>query len=246
MLDHRRALRVLVCALALGGCGVAAQGEVPRTEPAPSIAKTSPTEPAPSSTATATPFPTIRADDIKLTPVSSFEPVATARPDAPFNQIVTVYRTSEITPSTNKASVIIVGVVQEVGSARWTTEDGQRPAAPHAPDRLHTIFRPVRVHVQTVLKGAYPEETISLYGLGGAVGPDSVTWLGDDLHTFSAGDTVMVFLGQYPTTPSLDGQVLWELADKFTLREGQAINSFQSLPFQELVRAVSELAGAQK
>ncbi len=269
---HRKTWVLLVCLLALNGCGISDQeNQTQNTGSTSTIVGSSPTIPMQNSGATdsntqtltpsilpdaasiatifpslpsvnaetATPFPTIRADDIKLTPVSSVVPVPTSNADEPFNQIVSVYRTSEITPSTNKASVIILGSVTEVGRARWTTPDAQRPADPRSTDNPSTIFRPIRVHVQTVVKGTYSDEEISLYGLGGMVGHDSMTWLGDDLHTFNVGDRVLIFLNQYPTTPEINGSMLWELIDKFTILDDRAVNTYKNLPLEEVVRTVT-------
>ncbi len=252
-INHRQTVIVLVCTFALSGCGVSDQGSessgstsqtaTPSLQPSRLLIPM--LSPSPHGVTTATPFPTIRVDDIKLTPVGSVVPLPTSNADAPFNQIVSVYRTSEITPSTTKAAVILLGRVQEIGSARWTTVDGQRPADPRSADSPYTIFRPVRVQVDTVLKGTYADQAIQLYAIGGVVEADSVLWPGDDLYTFNAGELILIFVNQYPTTPILNGSLLWELVDKFTILDNQAVNTYNHRPLHDVVRTITTLVGEQ-
>jgi hypothetical protein len=136
---------------------------------------------------------------------------------------------------------IVRGIVKHVPPARWSTPNGQRPANPHAPDRIGIIYRPVILQVEEYLKGDMQQRTEVLLARGGTVGQDSVDYCGDPLYTFQEGEHVVLFLdlpeeGLGPIPPETPGgPPLLTIREHYTLTaDGQARNIDRQVPFQQL------------
>lgn len=141
------------------------------------------------------------------------------------------------------SSIVIVGSVKEVLSARWTTVDGQRPENPHIDD-INTIYTPILIQVETVVKGLEIQPQLLLYAWGGTVDKDVVTWVLDDMYTFKQGDHVVVFLN--PREQLLDGTSLWTINEHYTVRrDGKADNGYHILPLQDLIDKVKSSVQVQ-
>lgn len=175
-------------------------------------------------------------------------PRPTFGPNDPWGGIIYGYRQPEPKKEAKKAQLIIVGTVQDVGVARWTTSDGKRPANPFAKSNQDTIFRPVTVAVESVIKGSSKQGDIIVEAYGGTVGQDSVEWASDDLFKFNVGDHVVLYLDQYDLLR--DHQVktklsLWPIIDHYTLiGDSTAVNSYRKLQLstlqEEIAAAVAE------
>ncbi|HEY0736851.1 MAG TPA: hypothetical protein VGD69_18170 [Herpetosiphonaceae bacterium] len=154
----------------------------------------------------------------------------------PIRSTINITRFPHIPSAANESSVIVIGTVNSVLPARWTTADRRRPANPHTAG--HTIFRPVIVDVEEYLKGENTRRTLQLDAWGGRIDDDVFEQLPDKLYEFQAGEQVVVFLkeleqGSLPFT--VDGSSLWSVEEHYTITsDGQAQNYYQTLPLDEL------------
>lgn len=169
-------------------------------------------------------------------------PGPTLGPDEPWGGSLNLYRISDVQASIQRAEVIFIGTVLEVGPARWTTVDGKRPANPHSPENKDTIFRPVRVIAETHLKGIHKQTEFVLMAYGGVVGKDALEWAGDDLQSFTPNERVLVFLSNPPQLSQYVASTklaLWKLDDKFTLTsDGMAFNTYKKMPLDQLLAEI--------
>lgn len=121
-------------------------------------------------------------------------PRPTLGPNDPWGGTLFLYGHPNTLYSTKHANLIVTGAVIQVDPARWTTPDGKRPANPHAPNNKDTIFRPVRVKIDSFIMGSLPQPELLLMASGGTVGQDTLDYGGDDRTTFHEGDRVLIFL----------------------------------------------------
>lgn len=196
-----------------------------------------------------TPFPTPAASLPPMTPVPTsigeptkyvpIEPEASPTPiddNMPLFSSSAPFRNPSIESSTHNADSILIGTVSKIEPARWTTADGRRPPHPHSQRGVFEIYRPVWLHVEEQLSGGPIGAEILLYGFGGQVGQDSMRWDGDDLHTFAAGDRVIVWLA---APEQIGGKALRRPIDKYTLIGDTAQNIFRSLPLAEIRQRIA-------
>ncbi len=184
-------------------------------------------------------------------------PPPTLGPDAPYHMTSAGSRMPyEPKEATERASIVVLGTVRQVGPARWTTPDGKRPANPHGQDvsTADYIFTPVLVTVEQYLKGKHASVDVLLEAYGGTVGQDSVEHVGDDLYTFKQGDRVVVFLEKKANksqVQAVDGRPLWNIMEHYTITaDGRAINTYHddshpSRPSISLQRLLEDIAAAQ-
>jgi len=188
------------------------------------------------------------ADTFDRLPTPSYIEPPTPLPSAPYHM------TSEalLVPGTTQddtayAEVIATGNVLQVGTARWTTVDGKRPANPHADNNREYIFTPVVLQVNAALKGAPGTSELALLVPGGVVGQDSVDLGSDHDAIFQVGERVMVFLNRATSVDRvqlLNKQPLWRVNVRYTLTaSGTATNRFRSLPLSQLVGEINRAQG---
>lgn len=97
--------------------------------------------------------------------------------------------------TTRTADSILVGVVMEVSSARWTTPDGKRPERPCTGPPFFHIATPVRLRVEQVVRGEIIATDVVFEAFGGTIGHDRYFHVDrDNPVIFRAGERVVVFL----------------------------------------------------
>jgi hypothetical protein len=165
-------------------------------------------------------------------------PTRTHAPDDPYVVRKVVDRIPVTARSVEWSSLVVRGRVTHVGPARWTTEDGARPADPWSPDNVDFIFTPVSVAVLSTLKGeAAVGSELTLMALTGQVGKDYYRQSGD-FYVFSTGQEVVLFLSPlYEQVPlrTLDGQPLWQMRERYTLdASGNAYNYYKKMSASQL------------
>jgi len=135
------------------------------------------------------------------------------------------------------SSIIVVGIVQDILPARWTTIDGRRPANPHANSNTDTIYTPVLIKVETDVKGLGIQQQLYLYAWGGAIGQDSATWQLDAMYQFKEGERAVLFLNERGQL--LNNSPLWSINEHYTIdTKDNADNGYQSLPLQKLLEQI--------
>lgn len=169
------------------------------------------------------------------------EPQPTPLPEEPFNATVAASLVTDIQFLTEHASMIGIGTVKEILGPRWSTPDGGRPANPHTFE--YTIYKPVTIEVEQVVKGDHAAHQIRVMALGGQIGRDSVSY-DPDLYMFSAGERVLLFLQSTPQAPTFEGATVIPIADHYTLTPDGAAGSFHrkaALPqlLQEIQQAMT-------
>ena len=170
----------------------------------------------------------------------------THAPSDPINSSLYAERETRVDYSTIRSDVIVIATVKKVGPARWTTPDGARPLNPWAENNVDHIFTPITVKVEKVLadkhaKGVSPNKDLLLYGYGGTVGRDSLSWGEDDLYNFVEGDRVLLFLfksdGYKP--PAVVKLNLWDVYERFSITsDGKTKNSYHKKDLQQLLSEV--------
>jgi hypothetical protein len=140
------------------------------------------------------------------------------------------------------ALFITVGKVIEVLPARWTTPDGSRPASPCAPTNVDTIWTPVVIEIEQMVKGQQLPAHVTIIALGGQVGADSVEY-GDILgetYKFQPGERVVAFLGeQGGFVLSPDAALPLGIIERYTIRpDGQPTNNIRTLPLPQLLTEI--------
>jgi hypothetical protein len=181
-------------------------------------------------------------DEAFLTPiVPTYVPPSTVQPETPYHQTVSFTGWSNAELATTDATVIVNGTVKRVGSARWTTPDGKRPANPWAPDNKYTIFRPIAIHAGSYLKGSESKAELLVMAGGGVVGLDSVDYHPASLYTFREGERVLVFLRK--SDHLMDNSPLWWLVGYYFIAGEDAINAYNNerVPLQQLLSEVREV-----
>lgn len=241
-------LVLLVLGLGIGWNVVATGGQppfppIPTPHPNPTLF---PTVVLPPMTPLTGPPPTERPPAVGAE--QEFFARSTPRPEDPYHLSIDAFiMPGRIEEQINKASVIVIGRVQQVGPARWTTPDGKRPHNPFALDSQATIFRPVVLEVERYLKGEQPAREFVLYALGGVVGQDSVTWTADDVVEFVEGARVLVFLSQVRDDSNQLGYgQIWVVWDRYTITEDdRAINTYRNEPLNALLIKIAEAEKSQ-
>lgn len=143
----------------------------------------------------------------------------------------------------SQSPLIVVGSVQQVIAARWTTPDGKRPTNPHAQDNPYTIFTPVTINIERVIKGKGVNTPITIIAYGGQVGKDRVTYT-DGIDAFDKGEHVLLFLDKSPTGFVLGTTPLWSLSEHYTfLPDGQTSNKQRTISQQQLLREINAALG---
>ncbi len=140
-------------------------------------------------------------DDVAPTPAVGYTPAPTPLPSDPISSIGYPLDFTNVTAKTDASVKVVRGTISEIQSARWTTEDGSRPANPHSLNNTDMIFRPVLVDVDTYLKGS-GQSTVMVMALGGKIGQDETVW-GNDTHKFHVDDPVILFLNDEGVNPDL-------------------------------------------
>lgn len=172
-------------------------------------------------------------------------PYSTPAPSAPLNIVVQAASDGNPRLPASLSPLIVIATVLEVRPARWTTRDGSRPANPHDRQNPYGIYTPVFVQVSQVVKGAVPSTRLALAVPGGVIGVDSIRY-GDGLHNFEVGQQVVLFLKPRNTLPpvELEGLPTWHDNYSYTVTPTQqAVNSYQTLPLQELLNIIASVAG---
>jgi hypothetical protein len=243
----------LGCALGLGlaGCGgPAAPPPRPLTlypgKPG-EIATPAAWDPGP--TLAITPVPTGSDPGFDATPALAYTPAPPPAAADPYNLIIAADGwPGPTTEAVAYADAVVRGVVGALGAARWSTPDGGRPANPHATASRDYIFTPVTLDAADTLKGDPALRRYDLLAIGGAVGPDSVRWDGDDSQRFTVGQEVVVFLrraGPGDRLATLAGRPLWKVTARYTIAPGPAgaptaANVYRTLPLADLLREIRQ------
>ncbi len=213
-----------------------------------------PTNPMP--TWTAVP---IGSDDAAfLTPlVPSHTPQSTPQPEEPYYLIINAgMAPAPVEDYTRQADLVIMGTVKEVRPARWTTSDGKRPQNPWASDNRHTIFTPVLIDVDSLLKDKQArlelksretQPDMLIFAIGGMLGQDKVEWGSDNSNTYQVGERVVLFLketGPLDPIKAVGDQILWRVQMRYAISEaGQvAANWHSSVPLAQLVVDIKSVA----
>ena len=203
----------------------------------------------PDETGVPTPFPSMEVTIQPITPVpfekpspppSSLQP--TVDPNAPWIEEVSRELMPRHIPIRN-AEIIAIGTVKQVMPAQWTTQDGRRPANPHAANNRDTIFRPVLLQIEQYLRGEQPQPIIHILAYGGTVGQDTARVTSDNISEYREGDRVLVFLEHDQRGRSYQSHPLFVTLNRYTITpDGQATNSQETVPLQQLldeIRAAS-------
>lgn len=124
----------------------------------------------------------------------------------------------------------MVGRVAELLQPRWTTPDGARPANPYA--GLDTIFVPVSLQIEQLLKGPWPSQRCYLAACGGKIGEDEVTVTPGVEYHYAVGERTVLFLA-YPWLPigDIDGLPVLDIKAKYSFdQEGRVGNVYPTTP----------------
>ena len=217
---------------------------------ADSIPTSTPYPLKPGETGVPTPFPTVILPPMTAVPVGSednfnddrtpsvgYTPVPTHQPSDPYNIAMYPRRMTDINFLAPSATTIISGTVIRIDPARWSTLDGLRPLNPWSSGNTANIITPVLVQVASYLKGSQTGPDVLVMALTGTVGQDSVGW-DDNLHTFTTGEQVIIFLNKRGVDPSLliDKRSPWQVIEHYTITSGgSAVNSYQTLTLQQVL-----------
>ena len=166
---------------------------------------------------------------------NSINPNPTPGSGEAYHGVVNAYRAPKLTASLTQANIGFVGTVKQILSARWNTPDGKRPENPFASRGEFTIYRPVVVSVEQVIRGEALQADVTLYAIGGVVGSDAVEYISDALYTFTEGQKVVLLINSsWPTgTPYL------AIIDKYQIGvDGVADNSYERIPLSSLIDIV--------
>ena len=145
-------------------------------------------------------YPTITP--INLTPIRTSVvydssvyplPLPTMDPNAPYN-VVGKGLVPNLPPDmfARDADVIIIGRVIAFGSPSWTTIDGKRPKNPF--DYQNSIYTPVIMKVEQILKGDVITDTITRKVSGGKIGNDSSAFEPSEMVAFHLDGRDIIFL----------------------------------------------------
>lgn len=260
--DERRAMGTLVGALGKvvvsAAIVVLAAGVLlafvtmgpPRQAPVALAPTPTPQAPGPEVAPTPTP-PTSPAPAPKTAP-----PYPTPKPrpeDAPIlgGAIGEPFPTTSYSDLVREKDIIAIGMVKEVGPARWNTADGKRPPVyhnlPYNEQRRYVIYRPIVVQVERYIKPEAPGAQVITFGqAGGQVGQDSFVYSGDPQTPFVGGERVLVFLkrGSLNALPGYAPEAnpsFFNAGGKHTVgADGRARYREIDLPLEEVVRGVEE------
>lgn len=176
------------------------------------------------------------------TPSGPLPAQPTPKPDDPYHMSSCAEREREINQLMSFNPIVIVGRVQEVLPARWTTPDGKRPSNPHATTSdgsiRYGIVTPITIAVEQNIEGQMNDQAITILIGYGVIGQDSVDQCGNaDLEQFRVGERVLLFLGGKGRS-SVDVNA-WGIYDRYTITpQNQAINEFQQLPLSEIIAKI--------
>jgi hypothetical protein len=201
-----------------------------------------------------TPVPPDGDKDFDATPIPGYYVPSTPKPGDPYVLSIDVTLGKSTTKETADLSTLIVdGIVKQVGPARWTTTDGKRPANPWAKDNKDYIFTPVVIETSSSLKEAKGIGTgsqVMVLAIGGQVGQDRVVWTHDNDKTFKVGQRVIVYLRETkPSDPiqTVDNQPLWRLIERYTVTaDGKAQNWHSDIPMQQLLSEIDAAVHSTK
>lgn len=136
------------------------------------------------------------------------------------------------------SSLIVRGMVTRIDPTRWTTPDGRKPAGFSRPPAFgpYSIYKPVRVHVQTIYSGSTDEQEVVLYVPGGSYDEGSFT-VSDQMFHYQAGDEVIVFLshrGLY-----LGEKKMWSIEGKYKIVGSVARQNEAERPLDQVVAEIT-------
>jgi hypothetical protein len=186
---------------------------------------------------TVTPIPTTGYPFSTITPGSppTPPPGPTNDPQAPFSMIMIGHPVDAQT-MIQRASLIVIGTVNQVEPARWTTPDGLRPANPHV--QPAGIYVPVHLNIEQVIKGVTDQTHLLLYAGGGTIGQDSINWR-PDIFTFRVGERVVIVSGR---AFQVNNRQFWGIVDRYTVTsDGRAVNYRTNRPLQELLDEIRRI-----
>ncbi len=196
-----------------------------------------------------TPVPPGGDKDFDATPTPGYFVPPTPQPSDPIHlQVAAGMVPLTVDQATNEAQVVVMGVVKQVGPARWTTPDGSRPADPHAQSNRDYIVTPITIQVTNALKGGslVPGTELTLQAFGGQVGRDKVEWLHDKDNLYRVGQQVLVFLaapGGADALQTIEGRPAWMQVERYTVDpEDKARNWHSNIPVQQLLDQVRNAA----
>lgn len=181
-------------------------------------------------------------DSPRPAPAIYATPRPTLGPNDPWGGTLFLYGHPNTLYSTRQANLIVTGTIMQVNPARWTTSDGKRPANPHALSNKDTIFRPIRIKIDSFITGSLPQTELLVMASGGTVGQDTLDYGSDDRTTFREGDRVLIFLtsaGSINSFRTSTGLPLWQLVDHYTIQsDGSATNTYTKIPLSELLNDI--------
>ncbi|HKP53378.1 MAG TPA: hypothetical protein VJ183_12100 [Chloroflexia bacterium] len=189
-----------------------------------------------------TPVPPGVDPGFDATPTPGYYVPPAPKPNDPYVLTIGVTQGIATTKDNAELSTLIVdGIVKQVGPARWTTKDGARPANPFAEDNRHYIFTPIVIEVGSSLKeakGIGSGSELVLLAIGGQVGQDRVEWSHDKDNIFEVGQRAILFIREArPSDPiqTVDNRPLWQVVERYTVTpDGRARNWHSDMPTQQL------------
>lgn len=173
-------------------------------------------------------------------PVPSSPPVD---PNLPCSRVVVESGHPTVTMSAQGATLIVMGMVQQVLPPRWDTVDGRHPET--CPYPQNSIFTPVVLSVEQLLKGTTALRQVLVYAYGGKIGRDemSIGMPPDQRYVFRVGERAVVLMVDPISAielKAIDGAPLYYLLDHFTvLSNGQATDGTRTIPYQQLLDEIA-------
>lgn len=127
-----------------------------------------------------------------------------------------------ISNRTRGSTVVVVATVVDVGSARWNTPDGSRPAFATLPPRGAYVYRPVTLKVTAPLKGSTPT-SVTVRLPGGTA--DCFTFLVDGAPNLVVGHAYAFFLGPSRTASGADDTATLTVNEGWSMSQSGAVQT---------------------
>lgn len=154
------------------------------------------------------------------------------------------FQPDDWTATGQRADVVVIGVIEQVGPARWTTPDGQPASLVQLQSNPAVQVRtPAQVVIERTFKGDPSASVITFSFLGGYVG--DVTVLTDELETITEGRRVLLFLEHAPAGSPVHvvDSGLYPAA-WLTVTGDTAVGPLYDVPLATVVEQLESLEGA--
>ena len=139
--------------------------------------------------------------------------------------------------SVQNSAAVLIGIVQQLQTPRWTTPDGNRPANPHAGPPYFHIYTPVLIALESPIRGT-PSSQLKLFVPVGTIGQDCAR-SSDFRRAVKAGERTVFFLR--PTlSAALVGADFWEIEERYVIAaDGTVNNGYRNLTLQQLLDEIN-------